>query len=49
MLNAGEPDEKRVSEMKEQLNQKLDIYDKILSKQNYLAGDVNKRFLFSKI
>jgi len=49
MMNAGETDEKKVDQLKEQLNQKLDVYDKILSKQKYLAGDVNKRFLFCKI
>lgn len=48
MLNVGEPDEKRYSQLKDQIKQKLDVYDKILSKQKYLAGDVNKRFLIFK-
>jgi len=48
-LNLGDTDEKQVNELKEQLNQKLDVYDKILSKQPYLAGQVNKSFSFVKI
>jgi len=39
--NLGDADEKQVNELKEQLNQKLDVYDKILSNQPYLAGQVN--------
>ncbi|KXN86665.1 Glutathione S-transferase 3 [Leucoagaricus sp. SymC.cos] len=35
----GEPDQKRVDELTKALSAKLDIYDKILSKQKYLAGD----------
>jgi len=45
-FNAGDADENLVNELKEQLNQKLDVYDKILSKQPYLAGQVNKTFSF---
>jgi glutathione S-transferase len=37
----GEADEAVVASLKEQLNGKLDVYDKILSKQPYLAGQVN--------
>ena len=39
-MNRGETDEGRVEEMTRQLNEKLDVYDKILSKRPYLAGDV---------
>ncbi len=48
MLNLGEPDETKVNQLKEQLNEKLDVYEIILSKQPYLAGQVTKRF-FIKI
>jgi glutathione S-transferase len=41
MKGLGEADEARVASLKEQLNSKLDVYDKILSKQPYLAGQVN--------
>jgi len=34
----GEADEAKVASLKEQLNAKLDVYDKILAKQPYLAG-----------
>ncbi len=44
MLNLGEPDETKVNQLKEQLNEKLDVYEIILSKQPYLAGQVIKRF-----
>ncbi len=46
ILNLGDADEEQVNELKEQLNQKLDVYDKILSNQPYLAGQVNKSFFF---
>jgi len=42
MKGLGEADEARVASLKEQLNAKLDVYDKILAKQPYLAGQVNK-------
>ncbi len=41
MKGLGEADEARVASLKEQLNSKLDVYDKILAKQPYLAGQVN--------
>jgi hypothetical protein len=41
MMGKGEPDEAVVASLKEQLSAKLDVYDKILSKQPYLAGQVN--------
>jgi len=44
MLNLGEPDEIKVNQLKEQLNEKLDVYEIILSKQPYLAGQVTKKF-----
>lgn len=40
MMNRGETDERRVEEMTRQLNEKLDVYEKILSKRPYLAGQV---------
>lgn len=36
----GEPDEAKVTAFREQLNAKLDVYDKILAKQPYLGGQV---------
>jgi glutathione S-transferase len=41
MKKLGEPDETRVAALKEQLNAKLDVYEKILSKQPYLGGHVS--------
>jgi len=38
MKGLGEADETKVASLKEQLNAKLDVYEKILSKQPYLAG-----------
>ncbi|KXN89773.1 Glutathione S-transferase F8, chloroplastic [Leucoagaricus sp. SymC.cos] len=35
----GETDLAKVEDLKNNLSQKLDVYDKILSKQKYLAGD----------
>ena len=45
MLGSGETDEDRVNELKEQLNDKLDVYEKILSEQPYLAGEVSDLLL----
>jgi len=42
MKGLGEADPAKVASLKEQLNGKLDVYEKILSKQPYLAGQVNK-------
>jgi len=41
MKGQGEPDEAKVASFKTQLNTNLDVYEKILSKQPYLAGDVS--------
>jgi glutathione S-transferase len=41
MRGAGEPDEIKVASLKQQLNTNLDVYEKILSKQPYLAGEVS--------
>ena len=41
MKGLGEPDQAKVASLKEQLNAKLDVYEKILAKQPYLAGQVN--------
>ena len=35
-----EPDEKWVERHADSLSESLDVYEKILSKQKYLAGDV---------
>ncbi len=40
MKGQGEADEDKVTSLKQQLNKNLDVYEKILSKQPYLAGDV---------
>ena len=40
-MRGGVTDEKRVADLTETLNAKLDVYDKILSKRRYLAGDVS--------
>ena len=45
MLKIGESDETRVAQLEQQLSDKLDVYDKILSKQPYLAGQVIERFM----
>jgi len=42
MKGLGEADPAKVASLKEQLNAKLDVYDKILAKQPYLAGQVNQ-------
>ncbi len=41
MKGLGDADEAKVASLKEQLNAKLDVYDKILAKQPYLVGQVN--------
>ncbi len=42
MLGRGEPNEAKIAEFKEELNFKLNVYEKILSKQPYMAGQVSK-------
>ena len=44
-MGRGEPDEAKVADLKGQLNAKLDAYEKILSKQPYLAGQVSEKSL----
>jgi glutathione S-transferase len=39
------PDQEVVEKHIADLNGKLDVYDKILSKQKYLAGEVRDKFL----
>jgi glutathione S-transferase len=41
MMGRGEPDQAKIASLIEQLSAKLDVYDKILAKQPYLAGQVN--------
>lgn len=48
MLNLGSADEDKVANLKTELNQKLDVYEKILSKQPYLGGQVNRLILILK-
>ncbi len=40
-VGRGKPDQAKIASLNEQLNAKLDVYDKILAKQPYLAGQVN--------
>ena len=40
-MGKGEADETKVASLKEQLGNKLDVYEKILTKQPYLAGQVS--------
>ena len=37
----GDPDLVKIASLREQLNAKLDVYEKILSKQPYLGGQVS--------
>lgn len=48
MLNLGSADEDKVANLKTELNQKLNVYEKILSKQPYLGGQVNRLILLFK-
>ena len=48
MLNLGSADEDKVANLKAQLNEKLDVYEKILSKQPYLGDQVNRLILLLK-
>lgn len=45
MKGLGEADETQVASYKAELNKNLDVYEKILSQQPYLAGEV-RRFCF---
>lgn len=40
-MKGGKTDEKRVKELAETLQQKMEGYERILSKQKYLAGNVS--------
>lgn len=42
------PDEARVTELKTTLLSKMDVYEQILSKQKYIAGDVSHNQLISR-
>ena len=46
-MRGGTTDEKRVKELTETLYAKLEAYELILSKRNYLAGDVSFKFWFT--
>lgn len=41
MKGLGEADKNLVASFKTHLNDKLDVYEKILEKQPYLAGEVS--------
>ena len=45
MMGRGEPDEAKIAELMGSLNLKLDAYEKILSKQPYLGGQVSGTYL----
>ena len=47
-LRGLEPDLVEFEKQSELLDKKLDVYDAILSKQKYLAGDVSFSFLRCK-
>ena len=40
-MRGGEPDMSKVADLRLDLGKKLDIYEKILSKQPYLGGEVS--------
>ncbi|UJR11441.1 hypothetical protein I4U23_015620 [Adineta vaga] len=40
VLGRGEPDESKIAQFREELASKLNVYEKILSKQPYMAGQV---------
>ena len=42
MLGRGEPDEAKIAQFKEELIEKLNVYDKILARQPYMAGQVSR-------
>ena len=44
-MRGGKTDEKRVKELAETLNMKMEGYERILSKQKYLAGNVRFAFI----
>jgi glutathione S-transferase len=44
LLGLGEPDEAKIAQFKEELASKLDVYERILSKQPYIAGQVSLVF-----
>jgi hypothetical protein len=41
LLGLGEPDEAKIAQLKEELSSKLDAYERILSKQPYIGGQVS--------
>lgn len=41
LLGLGEPDEGKIAQFKDELSTKLDVYERILSKQPYIAGQVS--------
>ena len=47
MKGQGEADEAKVASHKAELNKSLDVYEKILSQQSYLAGEVRVSLFIS--
>lgn len=43
----AQPDEARVADLKQKLEGKIEGYERILSKQKYLAGDVSECHVFA--
>jgi hypothetical protein len=48
MLGRGKSDENKIAQFKKELMAKMDVYEKILSKQPYMAGQVSRTFLLFK-
>lgn len=48
-MRGGQTDENRVQELTQALYAKLDVYEVILSKSKYLAGDVSDLFRLFRI
>lgn len=44
-MRGENPDMNKVAEFRRDLGENLDVYEKILSKQQYLAGNVSRTFL----
>lgn len=40
-MRGGDPDMNKVAALRRDLSENLDVYEKILSKQPYLGGDVS--------
>ena len=45
-MKGGEPDMAKVANLRQQLGENLDVYEKILSKQAYLGGEVKTKYIY---